>query len=99
MGGKIDTHQVTLLVQTFDVTPTHIVLRHGWQGDLHTLAKHAEERVLHLCLFLLVRLSIAHKGIEEHLPLGICGKVVLTTDAEAVEAATQRQTFISLAVD
>ena len=43
-------------------------------------------------------LSISDKCIEEHLALVVLAEVVLTLDAETVEAATQGETFQSLAV-
>ena len=37
MGGEIDTHQVALLIQAFNVAPAHITLRDRWHGDLHII--------------------------------------------------------------
>ena len=99
MCREIDSHEVALLVQSFDVTPAFIGLWHRGNSNLHAVAKGPEERILHLSHLLLIELTIAHEDIQELFTLGIDGEIVLTTDAEAVETTAQRQRFEGLTVD
>ena len=58
----------------------------------------AEERVLLLCLLRLVELPVTDDGVKEQAAFPRLGKVLLTLQAEAVEAAAVGKAFKSLPV-
>ena len=90
MGRKVDAHQFTLFVQAFYLTPSHARFWH-WRRSYLYPVETSEKRVLRFSFSHLIALSVAHQRIEEHLILGITSKVLLTRNAEIIEATAKHQ--------
>ena len=88
--------KLALTVQTFDGAPA-LSIRNRRRSYLYRLGT-AKERGGCLVLLLLEELTVAHQRIEEGFALVVLAEELLAADAEAVETATQRQGFESLAV-
>ena len=97
MSREIDAHELTLPVEPLDGAPG-FSFRYRRGGYLHRLYA-SEERGSCLALLLLVELTVSYERIQEGIALAVLAEVLLAADAEAVETATQSQTFECLAVD
>ena len=85
MRRKVNPHQVALLVQAFNATPT-LRLWHGRSAHFHSIAG-TEQRIFHLLLLHLEQLSIASKVIYKGSSLAICPEIAFARNAQAVKTA------------
>ena len=97
MGREINTHQVALLVEPFQVAPFFHLSGNGGGGNLHA-AHVAEERVVHLLLFLLVEPAVAKQGIDKHLAFVVQSEILFAANAKTVESAAEHHALDGLTV-
>ena len=96
VGRQVNAYEVALLVELLYGAPCFAL---GYLGRGYVNAVHvAEERVLRRVLLLLVKLSVAHERVEEHLSLGVAPEVVFAPDVEAVESAAEGEALEAFAV-
>ena len=89
MSRKIDTYQFALFIESLDVAPSLFALRNSRTLNFNII-EGAEQRVESLLFLSLIVLTVTHHDIDKAVTLGILGKEILTTDAKAIKASTQR---------
>ena len=93
MSGKVNTNQITLTVQTVEITPTLYSLRNLRSCHINYVFA-TKQRIDCSSFISLITVAITHQSFQENFSFGVDSKVLFTFQfRKTVKATGQREAF------